>query len=209
VWLAQYTRERENVTKGGVIEVAFLPVIKDIPHEVRDHPKNVSAFALASGLDLGLLTPALAETMAATATIDSGHGRMAQRRLTASPALVGDGDGPGLGHVCNITRGVLLQQSRKQCHAVVYGVSSLGMDQADAERLLGLLHEHWPIEHKGPWVRPLSRSMRIAPKGAGSRIPQVMAAWLHRQRLEAWGKGDEYGGRLPPFCSATGGWLEP
>jgi hypothetical protein len=41
----------------------------------------------------------LAETRTATETVDSGHGRIEQRRLTASSALVGYRDGPGLAQV--------------------------------------------------------------------------------------------------------------
>ena len=42
---------------------------------------------------------ALAETMAATETVDSGHGRIEPRRLTASAALLGYSDWPGLAQV--------------------------------------------------------------------------------------------------------------
>ena len=61
----------------------------------------------------------LAETMTATATIDSGHGRLEQRRLTASSALVGYRDWPGLAQVFQLERGVLMKKSGQQRHAVV------------------------------------------------------------------------------------------
>ena len=36
---------------------------------------------------------------------------------------------------------------------VVYGITSLSRDQADAEKLLALNRRHWGIENKLHWVR--------------------------------------------------------
>ena len=118
----------------------------------------------------------LAATMSATETVDSGHGRLEQRRLTASVALVGSSDWPGLAQVFQLERGVLMKKSGEQRHDVVYGVTSLGPDQASPERLLGLVRQHWQIENKVQWVRDVTFDEDRSQVRCGS-IPQIMAAF--------------------------------
>jgi len=58
---------------------------------------------------------------------------------------------------------------------VVYGVTSLRPEEADAARLLGLVREHWRIENCLHWVRDVTLgedACRVR-KGAA---PQVLAA---------------------------------
>lgn len=116
-----------------------------------------------------------AETMTATETVDSGHGRREQRRLTASSALVGDRDWPGLAQVFPLERGVILKKSGAQRHDIVSGVTSLGPDQAGPERLLGLVRPHWQLENQVHWVRDVPFDEDRSP-GRGGSIPQLMAA---------------------------------
>jgi hypothetical protein len=61
----------------------------------------------------------LAATMTATETIDSGHGRLYQRRLTASVALVRYSDWPGLSQVFQLERGMIMKKSGEQRHDAV------------------------------------------------------------------------------------------
>src|SRR4029453_162789 len=51
--LRQHTPEKGNV--GGRVEATVLPLIKEVPREVIAQAKDLVAFALAGGLDFGLL----------------------------------------------------------------------------------------------------------------------------------------------------------
>lgn len=80
-------------------------------------------------------------------TLDKGHGRIEQRRLTASSALNDYLDWPYLGQVFEIEResyDCSKQQTRQE---IAYGITSLTADKADAGRLMVLVRNHWSIEN--------------------------------------------------------------
>lgn len=114
--------------------------------------------------------------MATAETVNSGHGGIEQRRLTASSALVGYSDWPGLAQVFQLERGVTLKTSAGQRHEVVSGVTSLGPDQAGPKQLLSLVRQHWQIENKVRGVRDVTFDEDRSQVRCGS-IPQVMAAF--------------------------------
>jgi hypothetical protein len=64
-------------------------------------------------------THAAAATVTTAALVDSGPGRREPRRLTASSALGGDRDGPGLAQVCHRARRVTMKTPGEQPPAVV------------------------------------------------------------------------------------------
>jgi hypothetical protein len=84
-------------------------------------------------------------------TRDKGHGRYEERALTATGALAGYLDWPGARQVFRLerTRTIHGQTSSE----VVYGITSLPVEKADATRLLGLTRHHWRIENSLYYVR--------------------------------------------------------
>ena len=79
--------------------------------------------------------------------MDIGHGRIEQRNLTPSQALVGYSDWPGLAQVFELGRHVITQKTGKERVAVVYGVTSLRPERATPGRLLELVRGQWQIEN--------------------------------------------------------------
>ena len=174
---------RELVVEGRVMTVDAVltqrAVAERIVHGGGDYVMLVKGNQPQLQHDIQLVfheTHLLAETMATAETVDSGHGRLEQRRLTASSALVGYSDWPGLVQVFQLERGVLMKKSGEQRHEVVYGVTSLSRDQAGPERLLGLVRQHWSIENKSHWVRDVTFDDDRSQVRCGS-IPQVLAAF--------------------------------
>ena len=119
---------------------------------------------------------ALAETMTAYDTVDHGHGRLEERRLTASPALVEYSDWPGLAQVFQVERRVTIQESGAQRTEVVYGVTSLSPARAGPDGLLRLVRQHWQIENQVHGVRDVTFDEDRSQVRCGS-MPQVMAAF--------------------------------
>lgn len=80
-------------------------------------------------------------------TLDKGHGRIEQRRLTASSALNDYLDWPYVGQVFEIERETY-DCSKQQTRAeIVHGITSLTAAKADAGRLMALVRNHWSIEN--------------------------------------------------------------
>lgn len=107
--------------------------------------------------------------------MDIGHGRIEQRNLTTSEALVGSSDWPGLAQVFELGRHVITQKTHKERVEVVYGVTSLGPHRGTPGRLLDLSRGHWHIENTSHWVRDVTCDEDRSQVRCGN-IPQVMAA---------------------------------
>ena len=120
-------------------------------------------------------TRVVAETIESAETVDVGHGRIEQRRLTASTVLAGYSDWPGLAQVFEVERLVMIKKSGEQRAEVVYGMSSLVRERAGAEQLLELVRSHWHIENKSHHVRDVTFDEDRSQVRSGN-IPQVMAA---------------------------------
>jgi predicted transposase YbfD/YdcC len=174
---------RQLVLEGRVITVDALLTQRAIAQHIvaggGDYVRVVKGNQPQLHQEIHLLfqdVDALAEPMAAAETVDVGHGRIEQRRLTSSAALVGYNDWPGLAQVFQIERHVTMKASRVQRYDVVYGVTSLCPDQAGPERLLGLVRQHWQIENQVHWVRDVTFDEDRSQVRSGN-IPQVMAAF--------------------------------
>ena len=119
--------------------------------------------------------PPIGDHQATARTVDLGHGRIEQRNLTTSAALVGYSDGPGLAQVFALGRHVLFPTTGKERVEVVYGVTSLRPERATPERLLALVRGQWQIEHQSHWVRDVTFDADRS-QVRGGNIPQGMAA---------------------------------
>ena len=130
---------------------------------------------LRADIELGFTLPPVGDYHATTRTVDLGHGRIEQRKLTTSEALVGYSDWPGLAQVFELGRHVMFPKTGQERVEVVYGVTSLRPEQAPPERLLALVRGQWQIENKSHWGRDVTFDADRSQVRCGN-IPQVMAA---------------------------------
>ena len=130
---------------------------------------------LRADIELVFTLPPVGERQATARTVDLGHGRMEQRKITTSEALVGYSDWPGLAQVFELGRHVMFPRTGQERVAVVYGVTSLRPERATPERLLTLGRGQWQIENKSHWVRDGTFDEDRAQVRCGN-IPHVMAA---------------------------------
>ncbi len=79
--------------------------------------------------------------------MDKGHGRIEKRSLRASTGLNDYLDWPYVQQVFKVERRFEYVKEGKITHETVYGITSLGMDQAGPQRLLEIVRTHWNIEN--------------------------------------------------------------
>ncbi len=100
-------------------------------------------------------------------------GRIEQRSLWTSDALVGYSDWPHLAQVCRLERVVTCKGKTRQ--EVAYAVTSLSSQTTGPGRLLTLWRGHWGIENRLHWVRDVTFDEDRGQVRTGA-APQVMAA---------------------------------
>lgn len=130
---------------------------------------------LRADIELVFTLPPVGDRQATAQTVDLGHGRIEQRNITTSAALVGYSDWPGLAQVFELGRHVVFPKTGKERVEVVYGVTSLRPERATPERLLTLVRGQWEIENKSHWVRDVTFDEDRSQVRCGN-LPQVMAA---------------------------------
>ena len=130
---------------------------------------------LRADIELIFTLPPVGDRQETARTVDIGHGRIEQRNITTSEALVGYSDWPGLAQVFELGRHVMDQKTGKERGEVVYGVTSLSPQRATPARLLELVRGQWQIENKSHWVRDVTFDEDRSQVRCGN-IPQVMAA---------------------------------
>lgn len=141
----------------------YVMIVKDNQPQLRDD------------IELVFTLPPAGDHQEMARTVDIGHGRIEQRNLTTSAALMGYSDWPGLAQVFELGRHVITQKTQEERVEVVYGVTSLGPERGTPARLLDLSRGHWHIENKSHWVRDVTFDEDRSQVRCGN-IPQVMAA---------------------------------
>jgi predicted transposase YbfD/YdcC len=114
-------------------------------------------------------------SMSSAKTLDVGHGRIEERHLTASDALFGYSDWPGLHQVFKIERRFIRKRTGEVHQETFYGITSLTSQKADPERLLSLIRGHWHIENRSHWVRDVTFDEDRSQVRKGN-IPEVMSS---------------------------------
>lgn len=91
-------------------------------------------------------------------TWDKGHGRLEHRHIVCSPDLNEwfAKEWQGIEQVFRIERTVRTLTTGAIHHEVVYGLSSLSLQQAPAPRILALVRDHWAIENRLHWRRDVT-----------------------------------------------------
>jgi predicted transposase YbfD/YdcC len=89
-------------------------------------------------------------------TSNYGHGRIEERYLTVSSQLNAYLDWPHLGQVFRLQRVVHRQKTGKLTYQVVFGVTSLRLQDCSPQRLIQLIRQHWHIENRLHYVRDVT-----------------------------------------------------
>src|SRR5262250_357262 len=130
---------------------------------------------LRADIELVFTLPPIGDRQATAQTVDLGHGRIEQRTLTTSEALVSYSDWPGLAQVFERGRQVMFPKTGKERVEVVYGITSLRPERVTPAHLLALVRGQWQIENQSHWVRDITFDEDRSQVRCGN-IPQVMAA---------------------------------
>lgn len=80
-------------------------------------------------------------------SVDKGHGRREKRTLTTSSMLTDYVDWPSVAQVFKLERQVTNTTTGEFRQEIVYGITSLTTQKADAQRLNSLVREYWGIEN--------------------------------------------------------------
>lgn len=109
-------------------------------------------------------------------TVGKQHGRIETRTLRATSSLSAylRETWPGVAQVCRMTRRRMVRG--KESVEMVYAITSLTAENADATRLLALSRDHWGIENRLHYVRDVTcREDQCRTRARAA--PQVLAAF--------------------------------
>ncbi len=107
--------------------------------------------------------------------VETSHGFITTRTLTASTLLTDYINWPGLAQVYQYQSKRENTKTGETTYQTQYGITSLTPQDASAETLLKLRRQHWTIENKVHWVRDVVLGEDASQARTG-RLPQVMAA---------------------------------
>jgi predicted transposase YbfD/YdcC len=126
------------VKKGG----EYLWKVKDNQANLREEIQTV--FDIEQGKTALKVLP---NDVAVATSVDKGHGRIEERKLSVSSVLRGHRGWPGLEQVFQVERQVYEVSSGKSYGELHYGITSLSREQVSAGELLSLVRNHWGIEN--------------------------------------------------------------
>jgi hypothetical protein len=106
-------------------------------------------------------------------SVEKGHGRVEKRTVRVTSILTLQEKWPGLAQGLEVTRE--RTERGKTTVEVVYGMTSLKPEVADAQRLSELVRQHWGIENGLHYVRDVTLGEDACRVRKGS-APQVLAA---------------------------------
>ncbi len=107
-------------------------------------------------------------------TVNKGHARREERKMTVSSMLAGYSEWPGLEQVFKLERWVW-QEGKAELYEVRYGVTSLPKSVAGARRLLRIARAEWGIENGLHYRRDVTLEEDAGQLRRGG-APQVLAA---------------------------------
>jgi predicted transposase YbfD/YdcC len=115
------------------------------------------------------------------------RGRLERRTLVSTTALNTHLGWPGVRQVFRLVRERTVNGTTTR--EVVFGITSLSREQADAARLLELSQGHWGIENRLFWVRDMTFGEDACRVRTGS-APRNLAAIRNASIsvLRAWGR---------------------
>ena len=105
--------------------------------------------------------------------MEKGHGRVEKRTVRTTSILTLHQKWPGLAQGLEITRERTVKGTTTV--EVEYAMTSLKPKEADAQRMAGLVREHWGIENELHYVRDVTFGEDASRVRKGS-APQVLAA---------------------------------
>lgn len=124
-----------------------------------------------------LLSPAHYERGRRTSVVthEIGHGRLEERQLVVQALRPGELDWPGAAQVFVVISRRVTEAGQFRPATLIYGITSLTPEEADATRLLRLYRGHWTVENKTFWVRDKVMGEDASPVATGN-IVAVMAS---------------------------------
>lgn len=127
--------------------------------------------ALDNDIALIFAKPPVGAHFDSTRRVEKQKGRIEKRELTATDALNGYIDWPGVAKVCQIRR--VTESKGRRVEEVRYAITSLS---GNAEELLALVRGHWAIENRLHRVRDVTLGEDACQVRKGA-APQVLAGF--------------------------------
>jgi predicted transposase YbfD/YdcC len=136
--LAQRALSLQIVEAGG----DYLWTIKE--NQAGVYQELQPFFAPPAGMDFNPVAP---DGVRTATTFDAAHGRWESRTLKATRVYPGHLHWPHAAQAFQLERRFIRVADGREMHQVVYGVTSLTVEEASAARLLSLQRSHWGIEN--------------------------------------------------------------